>query len=310
MKANVQSSIDKAKKILKYDDYDDKVYFCTNENIDKSLKISNAYGKRRMLAVLASGDQLFSMLLFGASDIDSFDINDLTDFYALGFKRAMILKYNYHDYLNIMQRLYSTNISSEEVYEIIRGLYPHMERHHMLFWYELIDHDYLCQKSYTSHKNLIVSLTKGHNDFNIKGVSYLLNEENYNRVRKRLPKVNITFNKVNANDLDEHYAGPYDYVYLSNVLDYFWRVFGFDWCYDKLKKYEDGLRTLIDCNGVILLKYVPHYLNADSDLNPEEESSVLFKDSSFCVSECFESEEVCIFDYGNCNKDAIILIRK
>ena len=71
------------------------VYAWTNESVYNALDFADAYGRQRALSVLASGDQVFSMLDYKIDDIDTFDINALTEYYALGLKRAMILKYDY-----------------------------------------------------------------------------------------------------------------------------------------------------------------------------------------------------------------------
>ena len=102
MTSDVRESIDAAKGLLKNNPGKlcehgtfNPVYQWTNESVFNALDYAVAYNRTNALAVLASGDQVFSMLNFGINNIDTFDINCLTEYYALGFKRAMILSYFY-----------------------------------------------------------------------------------------------------------------------------------------------------------------------------------------------------------------------
>ena len=100
-----------------------KIYFWTNENVDAYLNLVTFEGKDSALSVLASGDQLFNLICKGIINIDTFDSNKLTEYFAFGLKRAAILKYSYQDYIKYMGRLGQNNISSpEETYAIIRKM--------------------------------------------------------------------------------------------------------------------------------------------------------------------------------------------
>ena len=60
-------------------------------------------GKNNGLTVLGSGVYAFSLITNGVMNVDTFDINRLIEFYALGLNRAMILKYSYQECLDIMR---------------------------------------------------------------------------------------------------------------------------------------------------------------------------------------------------------------
>lgn len=74
------------------------VYLWTNENVRGYQNLFE--GKKNVLSVLSSGDQIFNMLLKGVIKIDTFDNNGLTEYFTLGLKKAMILKYSYEEFLN------------------------------------------------------------------------------------------------------------------------------------------------------------------------------------------------------------------
>jgi len=67
-----------------------KNYFWTNENIAGYLDLVDFEGKINALSVLASGDQAFNLVTNGIMDIDTFDINALSEYIALGLNRAAI----------------------------------------------------------------------------------------------------------------------------------------------------------------------------------------------------------------------------
>lgn len=70
-----------------------KVYRFTNENV-ASFNDLYKFDNAKVLSVLGSGDQYFTSLLNGASDIELYDINNLAwDYFVLKFYGIMILSY-------------------------------------------------------------------------------------------------------------------------------------------------------------------------------------------------------------------------
>ena len=61
--------------------------------------------KKKALSVLASGDHVFNLIYYGILNIDTFDTNRLTEYYALGLKRAALLAFTYEEYLLFNQKL-------------------------------------------------------------------------------------------------------------------------------------------------------------------------------------------------------------
>ena len=104
----------KRRKINTFGEYD-KVYATTTENIDAYLKLAEFSGKNEALSVLASGDQAFSLASKGIKNITTFDINKLTEYYALGLKRSAILTYGYNEFLSYFKNLFDLNINLDEL---------------------------------------------------------------------------------------------------------------------------------------------------------------------------------------------------
>ncbi len=62
----------------------DKFYPYTNECISGYLRFVDFIKKNSALSVLSSGDHVFSLISHGINNVDTFDINRLTEYYALG----------------------------------------------------------------------------------------------------------------------------------------------------------------------------------------------------------------------------------
>ena len=308
MTVDVHDAIDGAKNIIENNSFWSKhdtfcpVYAWTNENVNSALDFGDAYGRQRALSVLASGDQVFSMLDYKINDIDTFDINALTEYYALGLKRAMILKYDYFTYMNMMEKIYSSATSNEELYEIIKELFPYMEKRHSYFWQSLIDYDAFLKTKGNDieQKNLIISLTHANRSVHYltEDVLYLSSEYYYNLTKESLIKANITFKTADAQEIDKHFTGPYDFIYLSNVLDFF-DSFGSNWDYDKLVEYEERVKKLAGNDASIVLKYALNY--------PFPQS--LFRNARVGIEKSFQDEELFRFGNSRDSRDAILLVR-
>ena len=287
------------------------LYFWTNENIKEYLDLISFEGKDSALSVLASGDQAFNLVTKGIMDIDTFDTNCLTEYFALGIKKAMILKYSYNDFKKNMGKLYKfNNIGIEETYSIIRGLYPFMEHNHKTFWEALINYDYKLRKDNGSWYNLIeLLLIKDSDNKSIFYNNYLTSEENYILLRSRLINANITFKCANAKNLEKDFDNDkYDLILLSNILDYFMYIFCDLWGYDHLQKYEEKLKSLCKDDAVIFLKYAFFYKTLE-DVNPPTFSSRVFRDFAFKLKDLTDEEIFEISKPYTKAKDAIVLQR-
>lgn len=80
------------------------VYPFTNENVT-SYEYLYDFDNARVLSVLGSGDQYFASLLYGAKDVDLFDVNGLAyDFFVLKYYGILILSYDeFYDYFIIKE---------------------------------------------------------------------------------------------------------------------------------------------------------------------------------------------------------------
>lgn len=242
-----------------------KVYFSTNENIKDYININNLEGKNTALSVMASGDHSFNLVEKGVLNIDTFDSNALTEFYVLGIKRAMIMRYSYKEYLITLNKLLDINTSLVELTGILSDLLPFMDKKYREYWRYIIDYNYSIQKNKNSNINLFnllfINIVSG--DKLVERNGYLKDEETYNRFKDNLFKTNITFKNVNAINISNEFKGKYDIMLLSNIFEYLQSYFreksGYYNMFKTMKEYIDDLGSIMNEEGKLFLMYIFHY---------------------------------------------------
>ena len=245
-----------------------RVYPFTNECIAGYLKYVDFHNKRSALSVLSSGDHAFSLITKGITDIDTFDVNGLTEYYALGLKKSMIMKYSYYDFLNLAEafnyqmgfskmpkEIVGFDFDEDILKQIIFDVSGEMDERYRSFWRKIVDSsDTLCSKD---NKYIIGSIANSacrRLNFNI---DYLKNEQSYNLLRSRLNKVNISFTRTDISSVPDIFKDKkYDIVLLSNVLDFVTTSFGQDWGIDKLQEFTNPLEELCNPDSIIFLHYL------------------------------------------------------
>lgn len=235
-----------------------RVYKDTNENIDSYMRLMDLEGKRNALTVLASGDHAFNLVYHGILDIETFDTNRLTEYYSLGLKRAAILKYDYYSYLCFMRKIVDRKTSLEELTELVKGLFSFMDSKMCLYWQGVIEYNYKIQKHQEQPLNLfqmiLINIQK--EQMAIAKNTYLKDLASYNKFQENLKRAHISFQCCDCMILDSVFKCQYDFLFLSNIADYFDKSFGLYWKYDKLKEYEKRLLKIMKENGQIALAYL------------------------------------------------------
>lgn len=233
-----------------------KVYFSTNENIQGYINYARINPFTKCLSVLASGDHAFNLAAKGAKDIDTFDINTLTEYFVLGFKRALILKYNYYEYMEVCKLIKEGNLSLENTCDLINELLPYMDKKYYKFWQDIMNYNYRIQKDneYTIDLFQMLCIGLAGRINHIQNNFYLNGEYEYNLLKKRIARANITFKKVNVTELSQVFnTNTYDVMMLSNILDYV----NLD-----IKSFNElvkSLETMMNREGILFLKYIFMY---------------------------------------------------
>ncbi len=257
------------KKQLKIGDYNyfnilfskyRQVYLKTNENIEDYLKIVDFSQIKKALTVLSSGDHPFNLAFNGVKEIETFDTNLMTEHYALGLKRAMIEKLSYDEFVFTMAKFYNPNTSLEEITTIILDLLPFMEMKSRIFWQKLAEFNYKAQKNCEKPLNLMLMLAIDTHTLNgedlIKGNSYLANEDNYNKLKSIIGKININFQRNNAIKLAKNYNDKFDLILLSNILDSGCTFWGEYWAYSDFRTFRNELETILNDDGLVFYNYI------------------------------------------------------
>ena len=269
-----------------------RVYPFTNELIPKCLKLVDFKNKKSALTVLSSGDHAFNLVKEGIKNVDTFDINKLTEYYALGLKRAMITRYSYREFLSIAEILeyqrrgiadsfYSSRFDKRKdiIKQILFEAAYDMDKKYRDFWLSIID----SSNSGVLEENFIAS-RMFQDDFSdiVDGNNYLTNEASYNLLKSRLGSANITFKNARILEVPQRFKSKkYDIVMFSNILDYMNNTFGINWDYSKFEGFEKQVDRMCSDDSTIFY----HYILSCRTLGAITNSSPVFLGSSVYSSD-------------------------
>ena len=153
-----------------------KVYAFTNENIDGYMSNFILNDNDNVLSVLASGDHIFNLIYNGVSNIDTFDVNRLTEYYFY-LKLAMLNSISYNEFINFIDRVYNNDIEYEN--DMLLFIIKNMDIKYRKYYEEIIMYSNNIQKNNDNKLSLLkMLLINTNNDYKYKN-TYLLNEENY-----------------------------------------------------------------------------------------------------------------------------------
>lgn len=283
-----------------------KSFYWTNENLACYLKIANFHNYENALCVASSGDHIYELIAKNIKNIDTFDINKLTEYFSLGLKKAMILNYDYYSFLEVMNLISLDYLPLDYLSDILRDLLPYMEEKYRKFWQEIIDYNYRIQTKYKTNLNLMKMLYVG-TDFprmHVNNCYYLLDEYCYNDFKNKLKNTNITFKKADALELSKHFKDKkYDVILLSNILDYANTTWGENWNIQKLEEYLKSLEGITKDNGIIFYKYILSYLKEGI------EKEKIFHNSSIKKEEINDQFYIVPKSVNTKEDDAVILRR-
>lgn len=204
---------------IKNDDVPGSAEYCdyhffyenTNEHLTHLLKPLTIPSDSKILTILASGDQPFNFINKGITNIDTFDINKLTEYYALGFKRTALLSLSYEQYLS----LFFSN-DNEEAEQLENYVIESMPEDYKYFWKE---YKYVIKNLGYKASAFDLSIDDIRDDYYIKN-NYLINERVYKEFQQKLLNAKINFTHANVTDLPTKFS-QYNLIYLSNVMDYY-----------------------------------------------------------------------------------------
>ena len=192
------------------------VYQQTNENILKLFNKIDLTNTNKALIVTASGDQILNLLSKGVTNIDTFDTNRLTEYYALGFKLVAAQCLNKEQFLHLFK-----NSNSKESLELQKYVISCSSDKYKCFWENFMDFLNNEKKEHNGVFEICRKKVESHTDNNV----YLQTSELYQTMQRNLKDANITFNHLSVTDLPNK-LGMYDFIYLSNIFEYRQKIFG------------------------------------------------------------------------------------
>ena len=181
-----------------------KVYQFTNENLAEIYKGVNFTNYYNALCVLSSGDHALNLLYHGIVNIDTFDYNRLTEYYALGFKKNAIEVLDYNHFFNLF---IDRDDSEHSIENYVIDCMPDKYKN---FWQKVL---LACKEHYPNPT--VFDLCR-EADFKY-GTNLYMTEIGFNTIKTNLKFATINFKHADINDLPQIF-GQYDFIELSNIV--------------------------------------------------------------------------------------------
>lgn len=186
------------------------IYKISNERIQDYHKY--LINRKRMLSVIASGDQILCSILEGTKEVDAFDISVFPK-YFLYLKIGAIKSLSREEYIDFFYDACNKDDVYEDMYDRIRN---YLDGNVLEFWDGLLNF-FEWKEVYNS--TLFSSETYMPSTA-IRQNKYLQSDEEYNKLRQVIDEVSIRTYEGDIIDLANSFNVPYDIVYLSNIIYY------------------------------------------------------------------------------------------
>ncbi len=239
------------------------VYAFANEALSQYMKNYDFNGKS-VLASLGSGDFALNAYLMGASQVDTFDINQYT-YYFYQLKKALIMKYDFENFCNF--------IKNPHLIFARFGDYKHFLDSESIAFFENLVKIYGGNTTSLLKKVFIDKVGEEKNQWNESNTfdsteelfliaqyknPYLQSAEKYNQLKQQLMK--------KGNDefyFEDLYSfapeKKYDIVYLSNIGDY-------SKSEEEFKNFVMQLKErVLNENGIIIIVSITNHIMMDYD---------------------------------------------
>lgn len=190
-----------------YDEYA-KIFPESNEPLKEIYKGKDLRGKK-VLTVGASGDHPLVSILCGATDIDVFDINRLSE-YFIGLKCAAVKGLDFEGFCRVFN--FSKNIKPTDLIGLYEKVQFHLPLDVRMFWDYFYDPQNIGRLKYLffkSYKEVVPS---------VNGRAAYVDKRNFGELKERIYNANINFIHSDIRDLPEVLDETYDHINLSNII--------------------------------------------------------------------------------------------
>ena len=200
------------------------VYFCSNERLDDIFYGMDFTGKK-VLSVLASGDQAFYFYDHNAEKVDLFDKNKLTIFYY--YFRIWLI-----EVFNMFNIHYDIEIS--KVKELLKKVEPKddNEKNAYKFWTKYVR---LCEKMNYRFQYLAASF--------LPSIDNTI--ANLDKLKEKLKVRDFSFYNFDIASKNFQINKKYDVVYVSNIID---------WLHEdeECTNLVENLNNLLEDDGLVI----------------------------------------------------------
>ena len=186
-----------------------QIFNVTNERISAKEYVNVLKDKKKVLSVIASGDQILNSVLFGSKDIDGFDISLFPKYY-LKLKMAAVESLGLDDYKAFFYGRYPLNV----------GMYKHVSKEldndTKKFWDELIINADPIKRSGLSTSNLFcydsssINLAEENNPY--------MEPSNYKELKSKIKNFNLRLFRGDIFELKDEIPDSYDLINLSSII--------------------------------------------------------------------------------------------
>jgi len=195
------------------------IYPFTNENLISCFDNFNLKDKE-CLTVLGSSDQVFDMYLKGAKRVDAFDVNPLTKYYFYLKKAALLSDLSKEEYLkffcyNKYEERGNPNFNAfnEKTFNRIS---KNLNGNSYYFWSYLFENYSPLE---IRRPFALFSFDELSCDILKRSVSYL-SDNNYKKLKDMVHSLTINFKECDIRKLESKMEKKYDFIYLSNIIQY------------------------------------------------------------------------------------------
>lgn len=231
-----------------------RIYPFSNENTKACFAPFDLKNKN-VLTVLSSSDQVFEIFLKGSRKIDAFDINPLTEEYYYLKLAALLEKipkkeflefFCYEEFIGKIKN--NSDCFNRKTFEKIE---PNLSTNYTTFWKEL--YSKYSPMEIRGPQRIFNNDEKNRHILE-KTLSYL-EPKKYNYLQQHLNELSFSFIQSDIRELSSKLTDKYDFIYLSNIINYTDVLFGNN-SLEKYKKIVLDLSKHLNPNGKIIVGYL------------------------------------------------------
>lgn len=188
------------------------IYLFSNENMSDNVYRKYLIGKKDLLSVIGSGDQVINSILFGSTKITAFDISSFPK-YLLLLKIAAIKSLDKEEFVSFFKE----DLDEKELLKLAKRIANNLDENTLKFWYSLISNFGFekIKESKLIKKIRIEYMNPFQNP-------YLIDLDTFEIIRERLEDVELTFYDKDIYTLvgSKKDLPKYDLANLSNITSY------------------------------------------------------------------------------------------